>query len=123
MSIRVEDLRPEDDPRYLPPPVEFVPKGDQPAHLEERIAINGAILSTFASEGWVHIKGVLERRKESHINALCSVTGAHDLDAIFGLRQGLYLINQLIDLEDTARAELKRDSENLHRIRNREEKK
>ncbi len=115
-------MRPEEDPRYLAPISEFVPRGETSDALEAQIQQNQEMLATFSTMGWRYVRSILEDRRDAHIDALTKVTGAHDLDAIFGLRQGLHLIEEMLGLEELARTRLKHDSEMLNKLRNREAK-
>ncbi len=116
------NIRPEDHPRYLAPVEDFKPPKEEPTYLEAQINHHQALLATFSTEGWKTVKKVLEARRDSHIEALTLVTGATEIAAIFGLRQGLALLEMMLGLEDKAKQALKQDSELLYKIRNREEK-
>jgi hypothetical protein len=114
-------MRPEDDPRYLAPVQDFVPRGETTEALENQIALNGSMLSTFSTEGWRYVRMILEDRRDAHISALTKVSSnAMTMDVIFGLRQGLHIIEELLGLEDLAKERLKHDSELLNKLRNRE---
>ncbi len=115
-------MKPEEDPRYLAPVSEFVPRGETSDALEAQIQQNGEMLATFSTMGWRYIKSILEDRQQAHLDALTKVNGAQDLNIIYGLRQGLALMNEMLSLEDLARDRLKHDSEMLNKLRNREGK-
>jgi hypothetical protein len=116
----MSDPRPEDDPRYLPPVAEFVPRGETPEALEAAIDKHMAMLATFDSPGWELMKTNLEERRQGHIDGLTKITGVDTMDAIHGLRVGLRLLEEMLGQEDYSKKLLKRDSEKLNKIRKRE---
>lgn len=121
MSIRVEDLRPEDDPRYLAPVKPFIPKADTPEELESALAYHGAMLSMFSTPGWKELQNILKNRRDHAIKALTSINGETEVFGIYALRQRLALVEELLGFEETSKKASALAQERLSKLRTREE--